>query len=304
MGARRDGTVRPPGDRNRRRARDGQTRLRLVDEPPGPRKTLPPESAPFDPELDELERGAGAARRDRCLALSPERGRKLPHRVFAAGGAHLPQWHRSLHVGRVLVVVGGLLVVAGIGVAARTAMQHWSGPARSNSSSVISDNSMRGGVRGSGGSLGVADPFSGWTASRRRAEGDGHRRSAERRRPRRAHPSRTASARRRQANGHIRARGPAEGRAPTSTIGSATTSLRPPSSAASSTNAASTPTASPSSPTTTAPPPSSSSSTAPTSSSDSSSSGAGSAPVHHSAPAGPTGTGAGAVGGNCNPQCR
>lgn len=56
MGAGNPPTIGPPNDGTSAHGDDGRERLRLVTDPVPSRKPLPPESAPFDPELGALDR--------------------------------------------------------------------------------------------------------------------------------------------------------------------------------------------------------------------------------------------------------
>jgi hypothetical protein len=161
VGSRGSGTIGPPGDDTTRRPGHERTHLRLVTLPPAPvRKSLPPESAPFDPELEPAEvqlRQRGTRRRVVRLQTSAWRRR---YRVrVSRPRLGCPGWIARIHArGGVLVAVVVVLVgcVAVIGVLVGTSSPP-AGPT-SRSSSARSSSSTLAGATNSGQAL-IIDPF-------------------------------------------------------------------------------------------------------------------------------------------------
>jgi hypothetical protein len=137
VGSRGSGTIGPPDDTTRT-ARHERAHLRLVTLPPTPvRKSLPPESAPFDPELEPSEaRLEHRQDRRRVVRLQTRTWRslrrvRLPRRRVAPRG-QLARVHVPARLLVAAIAVFGTCIAA-IGVLAANWTTSTGPPSRSSS---------------------------------------------------------------------------------------------------------------------------------------------------------------------------
>lgn len=161
VGSRGSGTIGPPGDDTARAARRERAQLRLVTLPPAPvRKSLPPESAPFDPELEQVDVELPRRRSRRRVVRRQTSAWRGPYRVrVSRPRLGCPGWLSQVHAPRdrrVAVILVLAACAAAIGVLGAT----WSTPAgpRSRSSSGRSSSSALVGAVDGHQAL-IIDPF-------------------------------------------------------------------------------------------------------------------------------------------------
>jgi hypothetical protein len=138
VGSRGSGTIGPPGDDTARTARRERAQLRLVTLPPAPvRKSLPPESAPFDPELEQADVELTRRRsRRRVVPRQTPAWRRRYRARLSRPRLRCPGWIARIHArGRVLVaaIVALAACATAVGVLGGTSRTFAEPPSRSSS---------------------------------------------------------------------------------------------------------------------------------------------------------------------------
>lgn len=279
-------TIDPPGDGSSRRPGDGGVRLRLVTEPRPARKGLPPESAPFDPELDTVELAPHDRGRRRSVRIAPRTSRSRRRAARADGLGLTGRMWRAVRLGaaqRRLSIVALVLAlvcfaVAGVLAEAPTAPSRFESQRRSETLRIPSETSSLGSANSR--ALTTGNPFAAWRPEVRPSKRQGRARAAKHTRP-------PAPRRKRDRSGPHRA--------DTVVALAAGSPQRTESSSVAATSSVRSTDGPAPSPVITAPSYSPASSPVKGASTEASGS---------AEPAGPVGTGGGTVNGNCNPKCR